>query len=75
MRHARKYFPAFSQDQLKDIGHCMALLAFPIDTKEGPYNSLFDPQRWNDLICKFRLENFRLFQLTPQSVLGVTVQV
>lgn len=39
-----------------------------------PYKSLFDPERWTDLVLKFRLENYRLFQLAEQSVLGVAVQ-
>lgn len=30
--HARKYFPAFEIEQLKEISECMALLAFPINT-------------------------------------------
>lgn len=35
VKHARKFFPAFEQDQLKEIRQCMALLAFPIDTSES----------------------------------------
>lgn len=30
--HSRKYFPAFENDQLKEIRQCMALLAFPVNT-------------------------------------------
>lgn len=32
VKHARKYFPAFENDQLKEIRQCMALLAFPLNT-------------------------------------------
>jgi hypothetical protein len=31
-RHARKYFTIFEDEQLQDVQHCMALLAFPTDT-------------------------------------------
>ncbi len=30
VKHAQKFFPAFEQDQLKEIKQCMALLAFPL---------------------------------------------
>lgn len=33
VKHARKYFPSFEQDQL-EIRQCMALLAFPVDTSK-----------------------------------------
>lgn len=72
--HARKTFAAFEADQMDEIRQCMGLLAFPVDTHIEPYKSLFDPARWSDLVLKFRLENYRLFQLSTQSVLGVAVQ-
>jgi len=31
-RHARKYFTIFEDEQLQDVQHCMALLAFPATT-------------------------------------------
>jgi hypothetical protein len=31
-RHARKYFTIFEDEQLQDVQHCMALLAFPTTT-------------------------------------------
>lgn len=74
VKHARKAFASYEKDQLKEIQKCMALLAFPTTTDIEPYKSLFDPKRWNDLVLEFRLENYRLFQLSSQSVLGVTVQ-
>lgn len=74
VKHAQKYFPAFEHEQLKEIRQCMALLAFPVNTEIEPYKTLFDPQRWNDLVLHFRLENYRLFQLPSQSVLSVAVQ-
>lgn len=39
-----------------------------------PYKSLFDITRWDQLVLNFRLENYRLFQLSSQSVLSVVVQ-
>lgn len=74
VRHAQKYFPAFEQEQLKEIRECMALLAFSVSTEIEKYQKLFNPDRWNELVLKFRLENYRIFQLPTQSVLGVTVQ-
>ncbi|KAJ6637953.1 E3 ubiquitin-protein transferase MAEA [Pseudolycoriella hygida] len=74
VQHARKAFANYEKDQLKEIQKCMALLAFPTNTDIEPYKSLFDPKRWNDLVLGFRLENYRLFQLSTQSVLGVTIQ-
>ncbi|ETN63502.1 erythroblast macrophage protein emp [Anopheles darlingi] len=74
VRHAQKYFPAFEHEQLKEIRQYMALLAFQVNTEVEPYRKLFDPQRWNDLVLHFRLENYRLFQLPSQSVLSVAVQ-
>ena len=31
-RHARKHFSTYEEDQLQEIQHCMALLAFPANT-------------------------------------------
>lgn len=74
VKHAQKYFPAFEQDQLKEIRECMALLAFPVNTEIQKYQKLFDPTRWDELVLKFRLENYRLFQLPTQSVLSEAIQ-
>lgn len=75
VKHARKHFPNFEFEQLKEIRQCMGLLAYPVETKIEPYKSLLDETRWEDLILSFRLENYRLFQLATQSVLNVAVQV
>lgn len=34
VKHAQKYMPAFSTEQLKEIEHYMGLLAFPVSTRE-----------------------------------------
>lgn len=74
VRHAQKFFPAFEQEQLKEIRECMALLAFQTNTAIQKYQTMFNPSRWHDLVLKFRLENYRLFQLPTQSILSETVQ-
>ncbi|KAJ9588767.1 hypothetical protein L9F63_017926, partial [Diploptera punctata] len=70
VRHARKFFSSFEDDQLQDVQHCMALLAFPtIQDRE-----LLDESRWDRLVEQFRQENYRLFQLASQSVFTVALQ-
>ncbi|KAL9890263.1 E3 ubiquitin-protein transferase MAEA isoform X1 [Glossina fuscipes] len=72
--HARKHFPAFEKTQIKEICECMALLAYQPDTTIEPYKSLFGMKRWKELVIKFRNENYRLFQLSTQSLLTVAIQ-
>lgn len=74
VKHARKYFQVFEKDHLKEICQVMALLAFQPDTQLEPYKPLFDPIRWDNLILSFRNENYRLYQLSNQSLLSVTLQ-
>jgi macrophage erythroblast attacher len=52
----------------------MALLALPITTQMSPYKELLDENRWTLLIEQFRHENYRLFQLSSQSVFTVALQ-
>lgn len=74
VRHARKYFTIFEDEQLQDVQHCMALLAFPTNTELSPYKELLDDSRWERLIEQFRQDNYRLFQLASQSVFTVALQ-
>ncbi|KDR16975.1 macrophage erythroblast attacher [Zootermopsis nevadensis] len=74
VRHARKYFTIFEDEQLQDVQHCMALLAFPTNTELSPYKELLDGSRWERLIEQFRQDNYRLFQLASQSVFTVALQ-
>ncbi|XP_037950378.1 E3 ubiquitin-protein transferase MAEA [Teleopsis dalmanni] len=74
VKHARKHFPTFEKTQLTEICKCMALLAYNPDTNIEPYKSLFDLKRWDQLILNFRNENYRLFQLSTQSLLSVGIQ-
>lgn len=74
VRHAQKYFPAFEQEQLKEIREVMGLLAYQVTTEIEKYKKFFDEKRWDQLILDFRLENYRLFQLPTQSVLTEVMQ-
>ncbi|XP_050304582.1 E3 ubiquitin-protein transferase MAEA [Anthonomus grandis grandis] len=74
IKHARKHFPSFEEEHLPTIQRAMALLAFTPDVTIAPYAALFDISRWDNLIEQFRQENYRLFQLAPQSVFTVTLQ-
>lgn len=74
VKHARKHFSSFEDNQLEEIQHCMALLAFPSDTKISPYKELLEEKRWDKLVEQFRQENYRLFQMASQSVFTVALQ-
>lgn len=73
-RHARKHLSTCEDDQLPSVQHAMALLALPLTTQLSPYKELLSPERWDRLIEQFRQENYRLFQLSPQSTFTVTLQ-
>lgn len=74
VKHARKHFVNLEDGQYADVQRCMGLLAFPLDTEVGPYKELLDPNRWQQLILQFRRENFKLYQLSQDSVFAVTLQ-
>lgn len=74
VKYARKYFQSFEKTQLREICKCMALLAYQPNTDTEPYKTLFSEARWNDLVLNFRNENYRLFQLSTQSLLSVAIQ-
>jgi len=74
VKHARKFLAADESTQLELVQQVMGLMAFPLDTPIQPYKDLLDPGRWNSLIQQFRRENYRLHQLSLQSVLSVTLQ-
>ncbi|KAL5284546.1 MAEA family protein [Megaselia abdita] len=73
VKYSRKYLTAF-KEQMSEISEVMALLAYPVNTTIEKYKSLFNESRWNDLVLSFRNENYRLFQLSNQSLLSVAVQ-
>ncbi|XP_073969759.1 E3 ubiquitin-protein transferase Katazuke [Rhodnius prolixus] len=74
VKHARKYFSNFEEDQIAAIQHCMALLAFPTNTELSPYKELLEDDRWGRLVEQFRQENYKLYQLASQSVFTVALQ-
>ncbi|XP_066253287.1 E3 ubiquitin-protein transferase MAEA [Euwallacea similis] len=74
IKHARKHFSSFEEEHLPTIQKVMALLVFSVEVTIAPYAALFDISRWDDLIEQFRQENYRLFQLSSQSVFTVTLQ-
>lgn len=74
VKHARKHLSTCEEDQLPSVQHAMALLALPLNTQLSPYKELLSPGRWDRLIEQFRQENYRLFQLSPQSTFTVTLQ-
>ena len=74
VKHARKHLSTCEKEQLPSVQHAMALLALPLTTQLSPYKELLSPDRWDRLIEQFRQENYRLFQLSPQSTFTVTLQ-
>ncbi|XP_078462166.1 E3 ubiquitin-protein transferase MAEA isoform X2 [Lampetra planeri] len=74
VRHARKHFSTAEGSQLEEVKQVMGMLAFPVDTHLSPYKELLDPSRWKILIQQFRYDNYRLHQLSNDSVFTVTLQ-
>ena len=74
VKHARKHLPTDDPDQLASVQHGMGLLAFPLETDVEPYKEMLRDDRWQVLIEQFRAENYRLYQLSNQSVFAVALQ-
>ena len=77
VKHARKYMSPNTEDpdQLSIIQKGCALLAFDDpNTQIRPYRDLYREDRWQSLIEQFRAENYRLFQLSNQSVFAAALQ-
>jgi len=73
--HARKYLAIEDADQLAKVQKACALLAYsPNDSQIHPYREMYDDRKWVELIEQFRAENYRLYQLSSQSVFGVALQ-
>ncbi len=74
--HARKYLSGNASDPetLSVVQRGMALLALPSNTKVPVYQELLREDRWQLLVEQFRRENYRLFQLSNQSVFSVALQ-
>lgn len=74
VKHAKKFLATDDPEHLPIIQQGMGLLAFPLDTVLQPYKDLLDPSRWQCLIEQFRTENYRLHQLSSQSMFTVALQ-
>jgi len=74
VKYARKHFSTDEPEHLELVKQAMGLLAFPSDTQLEPYKQLLDPNRWKQLIQLFRSENYKLHQLSNQSILSVCLQ-
>jgi len=76
VKHAQKYMNTEDPDQLAIVQKGCALLAFGPDanTQIHPYRDLYREDRWQHLIEQFRAENYRLFQLSNQSVFAAALQ-
>jgi len=74
VKYARKHFSTDEPEQLELVKQVMGLLAFSCDTQLEPYRQLLDGNRWKQLIQLFRSENYKLHQLSNQSVLSVCLQ-
>ncbi|XP_047035929.1 E3 ubiquitin-protein transferase MAEA [Helicoverpa zea] len=75
VRYAKKHFSTYEEDQLKDIQHCMGMLAFPKDTEVEPYRSLLQTGRWTGLVEQFRWEHARLLHPAKLPSLPVALQL
>ncbi|KAJ8709576.1 hypothetical protein PYW08_009580 [Mythimna loreyi] len=75
VRYAKKHFSTYEEDQLKDIQHCMGMLAFPKDTEVEPYRSLLQGVRWRALVLQFRWEHARLLHPARLPALPVALQL
>ena len=74
VKHARKHLATDDPDQLPYVQRGMGLLAFPVETEVEPYKEMLRDDRWQFLIEQFRAENYRLYQLSNQSVFAVALQ-
>ncbi len=87
-KHLSSSAASVDSDNLSTVQRAMALLAFcpsassssssssssPPSSLHPVYRDLFSKERWQRLIEQFRAENYRLFQLSTQSVFSVALQ-
>lgn len=74
VKHAKKFLSTDDSSHLGLVQQGMGLLAFPLSTVIQPYKDLLDASRWQGLIQQFRQENYRLHQLSSQSMFTVALQ-
>merc|ERR1712111_325342 len=71
----RKYLAIEDADQLTKVQKACALLAYsPKESQIHPYREMYDDRKWVELVEQFRAENYRLYQLSNQSVFTVALQ-
>jgi len=74
VKHARKYLAIEDAEQLAKVQKACALLAYPKESHMHPYREMYSDSKWQELIEQFRAENYRLYQLSNQSVFTVALQ-
>jgi len=81
VKHAQKYLAALAApgghiggEGATVLRRAMALLVFQGDTRIPAYRELLSEDRWRTLVEQFRAENYRLHQLSAQSVFSVVLQ-
>jgi len=74
VKHAKKHLASDDAGQLETVQQACGLLAFPLHTALQPYKELLNPNRWQQLVHQFRAENYRLHQLSSQSMFTVALQ-
>lgn len=73
--YSRKHFPPWVDTHMKEIQKAMVLLAFPYHRPNNKfYVEYYSPKRWEQLIEQFRNDNFKLYSLTNQPLLSMTLQ-
>ncbi|KAI2797862.1 hypothetical protein BLOT_015282 [Blomia tropicalis] len=78
VKYAQKHFSTLedivgTSAQL-ELEQVMGLLACSPSTQIDRYRSFFDEKRWQNLVEQFRLENFKLYQLSNSSIFSITLQ-
>lgn len=78
VRYAQKYFCTFDDlvgtSAQSDLEQVMGLLAYTPKTQIERYQVLFDEKRWHHLVAQFRVDNFKLYQLSDASIFSITLQ-
>ncbi|KIJ99906.1 hypothetical protein K443DRAFT_679588 [Laccaria amethystina LaAM-08-1] len=71
--YTKKYLISWQETHLPHIQQASALLAFPPNTRCGPYKRLYDPSRWNNLVRSFRLAIYNLNTLPTEPLLHLAL--
>lgn len=74
VEYARKQLLPLSEGRTMDVQHALGALAFSPATQCASYKALFSESRWDDLIARFRRDNFAIHGLPPESPLVTMLQ-